>query len=804
MFQPRKRWQAAAVALACALAAFATGGADAADPPPGPRIDLKVLVLAATGDEPSFGAWQAALRREGVPFDALVADDQPPLTDATFADYTANRARYQGVILATGDLLHPVPNPDGSTSWLSALADGEWAALERFERTFGIRRISDATFPTPVHGLNTPAAPGTDLGGTTGTLTTEGREVFPYLAGPVPVAEGSYGYLTTPALPPPTPTTPAGLPTFTTLVQGPGGSALAGVHRLADGREELVLTVDGNQYQTQNQLLRHGLVEWVTRGVHLGHQRNWFAMHVDDVFLPDDRWDMDLNLTAVDGPTTAPDEIQCDDDPATAHPDCRPIRMVPADVDRALAWQAAGGIVLDMAFNGHGSDEAVAAAGADPLTDAFVQHRSSFRWINHTYTHPNLDAAPLATLRSEIGTNKTWGLAHGLALDTRELVTGEHSGLHNPFMPAALAAEQIEWVGSDNSREPQPYALGPATTVPRFPSNVYYNVGTREEQLDEYNHIYLPPELGGRCVDTATNTCRTTPATWEEYVDSEASIMFGHLMGNDPRPHYAHQSNLAEDGVLYDVMDAVLDRYRAWFLPPLVQPTMQESSKELARQTAWQQNVAAGKVTAYLRDGQVHIDVTETMEVPLSGTSIGDQYGGTRSGWTTVTPKQPTQAPARPSGAAGALTPAGSSPGGPATGPRPQGRDPGRPGGSSSSSRSTQRRLLLRRLRMTPRRFALAHRTRRARRRPDGATVTWTLNARATVRFEVQSRRRKRWVRVGVITRRARAGASSLRFTGRVRGRRLRPGRHRLVVSARAPGWRPAARRHLSFTVKEG
>jgi hypothetical protein len=22
--------------------------------------------------------------------------------------------------------------------------------------------------------------------------------------------------------------------------------------------------------------------------------------------------------------------------------------------------------------------------------------------------------------------------------------------------------------------------------------------------------------------------------------------MFGHLMGNDPRPHYAHQSNLAD------------------------------------------------------------------------------------------------------------------------------------------------------------------------------------------------------------------------------------------------------------------
>ena len=62
-------------------------------------------------------------------------------------------------------------------------------------------------------------------------------------------------------------------------------------------------------------------------------------------------------------------------------------------------------------------------------------------------------------------------------------------------------------------------------------------------------------------------TCRTTPATWTDYVTSENNVMFRHVMGNDPRPHFMHQSNLADynpalpetdpnqGGILYPVID---------------------------------------------------------------------------------------------------------------------------------------------------------------------------------------------------------------------------------------------------------
>ena len=48
-----------------------------------------------------------------MPYDTLVAYNgqtrAATLTDAQLADYAANHARYQAVILATGDLGHPSP-----------------------------------------------------------------------------------------------------------------------------------------------------------------------------------------------------------------------------------------------------------------------------------------------------------------------------------------------------------------------------------------------------------------------------------------------------------------------------------------------------------------------------------------------------------------------------------------------------------------------------------------------------------------------------------------------------------------------
>jgi hypothetical protein len=606
-----------AATLAVVPLAMAATQAAPAVPRPGQRIDMKVLLVSADGHEPTFAAWKAQLNREGVPFRSIVADQDARITDATLADYGANRAYYQAVILATGDLVRAVDNADGSgASFLSALTDGEWATLAKFERTFGVRQLSDNTFPTPAHGLNYPFASG-DQGGTTATLTPAGLAAFPYLTGNVPIDSGAFGYQAT----------PASQESFRPLLVGPSGASYLGVFTHPDdGREELVMTVDSNAHQLHNQLLRHGMLNWVTRGAYLGLQRQYLELQVDDIFLPDDRWDMTNHTTPEDG-------VSCG---TATTPACstRLIRMKATDVTRAVSWSKRTGLRLDAVFNGAGS---VDAGKNDPLTAAFVDNKAKFNWISHTYSHPNLDTLTRTQIASEIDQNLQWAKTKKIQVNARELVTGEHSGLKNPELVPALTSTGINWIAADASREPDQYRLGPALTVPRYPTNVYYNTATRAEQLDEYNYVYLPPSLGGSCQNTATTTCRSQAATWQEYVDAEVRTMFRHVMDNDPRPHYVHQSNLAEEGIMYDVVDALVQRYAAYVKPSLVQLGHGEIGAELSRQASWRQAAAAGQVDGYLQDGRVNVTASRTVDVPVTGTTVGSAYDGQRSGWTTVT-----------------------------------------------------------------------------------------------------------------------------------------------------------------------
>jgi DNA-binding beta-propeller fold protein YncE len=88
-------------------------------------------------------------------------------------------------------------------------------------------------------------------------------------------------------------------------------------------------------------------------------------------------------------------------------------------------------------------------------------------------------------------------------------------------------------------------------------------------------------------------------------------------------------------------------------------------------------------------------------------------------------------------------------------------------------------------LRLSPRAF------RAARRGPSiaprgGTTVTYALAAPARVRFAVQRAVRGTYRRVrGAFTHQGSRGTNSFHFSGRVRGRRLRPGRYRLVATTR-------------------
>ena len=462
-----------------------------------PRIDMKVLLLGTSTTEPDFQAWQAALKREGVPFDTLIessttasgsghtsiavtsctgSDRCQTLSDSTGGG--APEAKYEGVIVATAGL------PVCSTTCSSALAASDWSALEAYEHEFNIRQVTGAVVPggsqvaapgpQTNYGLNPyTQAPGLagNLDGITGSMTNDGKRIFPYLNGTVLFGDypanfsgtTTYGYEATPA---------AGA-NFDRLLSGPNGSALVGVYTDSRGVQQLVETYNQNQYLLQDELLQHGALSWLTRGVYFGDQRNYLETHIDDNFLSDDSWSTATHST--------------DFNPADA------LREVPADVTKAATWSAANHFRIDMLFNGGGSvavangsslvgagDSGSGGTGStggspgtgscttttpcpDPLLAALQAtdpatgkpYTDDFGWISHTWDHPNIDegCATQNYIEAELNQNADWGakpasagdpINGGLGLtestdpsaalgneNPNVIVTGEHSGLAN-------------------------------------------------------------------------------------------------------------------------------------------------------------------------------------------------------------------------------------------------------------------------------------------------------------------------------------------------------------------------------------
>ncbi|RSS78181.1 hypothetical protein [Streptomyces sp. WAC06614] len=694
-----KRTIRTAVLTAGALIAalgLPAGAAHADDP--AARVDLRVLVVSDGG--PSTAAIAAELDSAGTPYTEIdLTKSGRPTIDAAFLADTVDgrpRAKYQAVVLPNDN-----PFPAGSA---------EMTALASYERTYGIPQVDAYTWARPAVGLQYFAAGGYggSLDGVQAGVTAAGRGgPFGYLDGAVPFEDNSpsvgesYAYLAQPA--------PGA--DFTTYVDAPipgtpRRGALVGEYR-HDGRRELVVTFVYNRYQQQFRLLARGIVEWMTGGVHLGASRNYFAVHVDDVFAADDRWDTQLNCT--------PGDVDCAGGGGTPNP----IRMTAADADHAIEWQNRRGFTFDMAYNGAGSlDQREDHEGVDQLADKLLAERNRFRWINHTYTHAYLGCEQdtsvvpwrcattlLGTVKwvgrtaisDEIALNRVWGQSSGLPLQNDELVTGEHSGMailpqqpqDNPNLALAVGDNGVAWLASDNSRDPEQRRIGPASTVARYPMNIFYNAGRVTEQVDEYNWIYTRRSQGGSgiCEDHAdTTTCLpapldTTTGYAGQIVPQEIRTALGHVLGNDPKPHFIHQSNLAEERIAYPVLDGVLDAYGAFFADntPVVNLRMKDIGSELQRRAAWKNAVKAGQVTAYRIGDTVTVTapsgVSVTASLPegsrIGAAAFGSPYAGRVSGWTpsagtpvSFTLPSAAAAPAR------ALTGSATT-GTPATGPAP-------------------------------------------------------------------------------------------------------------------------------------
>jgi hypothetical protein len=413
----------------------------------GDTVDLRVLLIGGVGGtaDPTTAAWAAGLSSQGVAYTEVDGVGSPGAETAILPALTssATHGLYNGVVFAgkPGDF-----------------AAGQFTNLFAYEAAFGIRQL-DGNFVPAVSGTlgliaPTAADPSTGAGISTTVpvpaLTTAGLATFGALAGPVPMDTGAFGAPDAVLSPLPTGATE------TPLLTDAAGNVLIGIYQHPTaaqaptdpqaGVSELTVGFNYNQFMTQWLLLGPGLIDWVTGAAHVGLYRNYSTVHIDDMFTPDDTWDITTHANNYD--------------PAAA------LRMRPVDVDNEATWSRTNNFRLDNLFNGGNSTtNNVETPTADALLAEFQKtdpatgrpYTQDFGWLNHTWDHAYLDVGCATTnyVEAEVQQNTNWAASapgatpgtgglglvnstdNSLSFGTQNpttLVPGGHSGFANALL----------------------------------------------------------------------------------------------------------------------------------------------------------------------------------------------------------------------------------------------------------------------------------------------------------------------------------------------------------------------------------
>ena len=584
-------------------------------------VDLKLLILATDGEEAGLAALREYLDYAGTPYDILKLASGDKLPDL----HDGRRGFYQGIILTLGNLGYCKPD------CRSALNQGEWERLDAYTRDYGVRTLSYYTFPEARYGMTyVKGVSTTQQSPLAATLTPQAEAVFtdlrPGISLPVMHA---YAYLAAPVSADGERTTP---------LLRVGNEVVAVLHQKDNGRESIALTFDNNPNLQHSLMLQRGLINWVTRGVHLGWRKAWIMPQVDDLFLPNYLFDASIPVCA----TSGGHEIASGQD----NP-CPKLRIDAGDLEAVNAWQVRwhekpqfAGVRVSMAFNAFGvkSDD-------DPLLISAQAHRDHFLWVSHTFSHKHMDCyAPTATgcrpineaeTRDEIESNRAAARRFGLPLDDESLVTPQISGLHVPAMIRTAAGAGIVYFVSDTSKPdflparantivPSPLDAR-VRMIPRRPTAIFYNASDAlpdhpGSEPDEYNFLFGP---NGKFRRADGSPFFSQTQTYEQLIDHDGDLAVGYLLRGEMYPLMFHQANLwryrESRTLLTDFMEDVLTKFEALSVLPVASPSQTAIGHLLSeRHQYWR----AG-VTATLYPGS-HVTVTTRGDavVPLTGACV--------------------------------------------------------------------------------------------------------------------------------------------------------------------------------------
>ncbi len=606
--------------------------AAAPEPYTGRRIDLRTLIISSgTAEQDSALALMKGLHdRLGVPYELLDSRTEQ-LTQSRLS--SGKHGYYNAIILTDASLWDPdAANGSGFTS-------EEWHILHEYEKKFSVRESVVSGYPVtdPAlgfdYGLENAHSFTTSFSGQW-HLPAGGSELFEKVNtdNPLPLkgyAVGADAHKTA--------TGPEVQPLLT---EQRSGKILIALLNYPDGREVLFSGIANGPSYIHSQLLAYEFLNFATRGVFIGARQVCLNLHVDDLFLSDSLWDPDTNSTAED----------------------REYRLSPHDVRNTIHllqelrrdYPTAAHLKLDFAFNGKGTGL------EDELYQTIYSSGDEFRYINHTFSHRDMDKSAGTTYqlaRYEIEQNRTvWQQLNlpGFERNREVLVSGMHSGLtdratstpypegkNDAFLRAARDAG-IRYLASDASRPNQNHEQFvdgyDILLLPRHPTALFFNVTRPATLQDEYNYMFHDSYVE-RGLDPATTPgANPAPLSYREILERDAEQAIRDMLSYSLWPHYFHQSNLMDyDGgktLLTDWLETVLSRYERLTRLPIRSLPYYEIGRQTENRLASRR---AGVVGIWNLDiDTVTLSARQKAEIFVTGLDVGKIYGGQKISTITV------------------------------------------------------------------------------------------------------------------------------------------------------------------------
>lgn len=501
-------------------------------------LDFKVLILTATNnanlEEPAVGQIIEALRNYGIQYEHRVltlngdrlSDESLKLTNAD------GSGKYFAVILSNAVLAYQ--KSDGS--FASALTKAQWDEFTLYKQKYKVRQVSLFTYPTPSLGVKFLAE----------QSTTEANTLIP--------AEKVYGL--DKALPRGSEIPLENVWYYPTVITDPKlaepifylknnqsteGKVIAGaITRYSDGREEMNFFFAQSIYHMSSIATAPTWIHWVTRNLFLGKRRVYMNVQIDDFFLATGLFEITQFESEISEPYV--------------------YRLTSDDLDFYVDWQKNvfrqlaknNEYRIELAYNGQGIFEhgGIAGYAGDALFKAARANLSEFYWLTHTFTHGDLNWLPYDKSFWELKANIQVAQDFFSTPDEKKyyspdsIVTPRISGFFNHGALKALYDNKIIYSVGDNTRKeilPPYQQIGLWTNesfngfagifiVPRYATEIYYNVSLPRELEAEYNFIY--------------NKYFNRDLSNEEIFEREAQRVSRQLLNYQPSPYMFHQSNM--------------------------------------------------------------------------------------------------------------------------------------------------------------------------------------------------------------------------------------------------------------------